>query len=370
MQSQDPDEWCFVDQGNGYFMLKHASGYFLDTVDESHGANVVVASDNGLARSNQHWRLQCFKSTAPEYDTCESLPEGYCHIVAKHSQQAINVDGFSHESGSNIHMWWETEADNDDWRFEHTSNGYVHVISKHSGLGLHADGDNKGNSIVQSDMKDEWCFIREDDDYYQVKNRRNGLGLDVYKLGTETGTNLIQWPYGDGQANRLFKLKCDNSNNEDPVPEDDGCGRLDGCYLRNIKTGVETYLQHWENRYDVSRYGINSDYTKYSIRCDVTGKMDQVDFFSGSVRHEEWNAPWWMNGDSGDYINDVDLLVDTSKCDQTFEVKVNGYVTNVLMSMAIGWMLSNLIFCLLHRKTWGDGDCFIKTYTMKMECMD
>lgn len=46
VQGGERDEWCFVDQGNGFYKIKNkkTNGLILDTVDMTHGASVIIKS--------------------------------------------------------------------------------------------------------------------------------------------------------------------------------------------------------------------------------------------------------------------------------------------------------------------------------------
>lgn len=324
-----------MDQANGYYIIKNTkTGKVLDTIDSSHGASVVVKDQTG--QGNQLWKLQCFKDTVESPDVCESMPtDKFCHIVAKHSQMALNVKDSSTSSGANVVQYWETGATNDNWRFEPSSGGAYKVIAEHSGLGLYSEGHSKGASVTQSDDGDDWCFINQGGDYFEVKNKKNDLTLDVYKLGHDAGEDVIMWEYGDGQANRLFRLNCVSDADvvdTQPPPPSDGCGRLDKCYLVNMRTDEKTALSGYTS------YSIDSS-ARYTILCDIDGNMDQVDFYYDGKRHSEWKPPFYAHYNSPDWIEPVKYLASCG----TKEVRVTG-------------------------KTWRQGKCFEETLNLEANC--
>jgi hypothetical protein len=80
---------------------------------------------------------------------------------------------------------------------------------------------------------------------------------------------------------------------------------LQGCYLRNLGTGVETQLTGSDS------YPLNSSNLAYSIRCDVIGnETDFIKFLYDGKEHDEFGEPRWLDGDSnaGEYIVPVPYL--------------------------------------------------------------
>jgi hypothetical protein len=80
---------------------------------------------------------------------------------------------------------------------------------------------------------------------------------------------------------------------------------LQGCYLRNLGTGVETQLTGSDS------YPLNSANLAYSIRCDVIGnETDFIKFLYDGKEHDEFGEPRWLDGDTnaGEYIVPVPYL--------------------------------------------------------------
>jgi hypothetical protein len=80
---------------------------------------------------------------------------------------------------------------------------------------------------------------------------------------------------------------------------------LQGCYLRNLGTGVETRLTGLDS------YPLNSANLAYSIRCNVIGnETDFIKFLYDGKEHDEFGEPRWLDGDTnaGEYIVPVDYL--------------------------------------------------------------
>lgn len=339
-QDTQSEDWCMVDQGNGFYKVQHRnSGMFLDTIDASHGASVVLKTDSDSG--NQQWRLNCFKDSTPEVRPCESVvTDKYCHIVAQHSQMALNVDYGSTSDGSSIVQYWESSDDHYSWKMVPSSSGNYKIMNKKSGLGLFANGSGKGDNVVQMTGGDDWCFINAGDGYYEIKNTKSGYALDIYKVRTDPQTKAVIWEWGDGQANRKFRLDCSQGDvaayTTDVQAPADGCGHLDTCFLVDINTGAEQALTAWGKDY----YSLDSS-DKYTVRCGVNGNVDQFDFFYGDVRHSEWSLPYFMQYANDQWIQPVSLFETCGS--KTF--RVSG-------------------------KTWQDGKCFEASYEVEAPCAE
>jgi Ricin-type beta-trefoil lectin domain-like len=68
---------------------------------------------------------------------CASLPTGpFYHIIAKHSNMAINVEQASLHNGASLLQWPVSQARNDNWRFESVGSGYYQILAEHSGKAI------------------------------------------------------------------------------------------------------------------------------------------------------------------------------------------------------------------------------------------
>lgn len=332
-----------VDQGDGFYKVQHrGSALFLDTVDYSHGANVVLKS--GSDSGNQQWSLRCFKDTV-KHSTCESVPtDKYCHIVAQHSHEALNAQHGSDSEGSAIVQYWESDDDHFSWKMVPSSNNNFKIVNKKSGLGLQAQGNNKGDAVVQKWGGDDWCFVNQHDGYYEIMSSTSGLALDIYKVRTDPETPAVLWEWGDGQANRKFRLDCSHGDtskshnaaqNDAPQSLPDGCeGSLGSCSLIDIRSGTEQILTPSGKDY----YSLAQN-DKYTVRCDVNGFVNKVDFFHEGNHHQEWAAPYFMSYSSADWTESVDAL---ETCGST-KFTVSG-------------------------KMWSTGNCFETTYELEAPC--
>ena len=87
---------------------------------------------------------------------------------------------------------------------------------------------------------------------------------------------------------------------------DEPLGTLKGCFLRDIKAYresrdiVEEKLSSSND--NVFEYVPSS--SQHSIRCDVEGAVDQVDFIlqPDGETHKTWGEPFWISGSRGDWV--------------------------------------------------------------------
>lgn len=87
----------------------------------------------------------------------------------------------------------------------------------------------------------------------------------------------------------------------------DDCFELDGCYLVDLSQSppLEFELEGEDE------YKLVDGKSEYSLYCEVEGPIDQFTFYypnGAKDRHEEWSAPFYMRGDSGNWINRVPYL--------------------------------------------------------------
>jgi hypothetical protein len=85
------------------------------------------------------------------------------------------------------------------------------------------------------------------------------------------------------------------------------CGKLNGCYIRNLNDGVETKL----SMTTPFTYEYMAGKSRYSVRCDVMdGKVDQIEFtmMPEGTTHRSWRPPYWIDGSKGDWVEPAKWL--------------------------------------------------------------
>lgn len=91
---------------------------------------------------------------------------------------------------------------------------------------------------------------------------------------------------------------------------------LSGCYLVNFETATETLLATGSvTKFDI----INFDQV-VSVRCDVCGDVDEVEFLWDGDSYIDRDAAYWMSGDEGNVHSVVSII----KCGKKTEVDVVG----------------------------------------------
>ncbi|MED7930628.1 RICIN domain-containing protein [Nonomuraea sp. LP-02] len=102
--SQNQQQWQFVDSGGGYYRVKSRhSGKVLDVYNFStaNGGAIVQWTDtNG---NNQQWRLA-------------DSPDGYVRLISRHSNKALEVQGASTADGANIVQYDDWGGTNQQWQ--------------------------------------------------------------------------------------------------------------------------------------------------------------------------------------------------------------------------------------------------------------
>lgn len=257
----------------------------------------------------------------------------YCHLIAKHSQMALGLD-----AASNVVQTYESWSSADDnWILQAGSDGAYKIVNENSKMSLASTGFEKGSRVVQNHGGDDWCFVDKGRGYYEVKNSNTNMVLDVKKLSHQEGADVVTWGWGDGQANRMWRLNCDGVSTSNGIPVEkpaepsNGCGKLTTCYFMDLRTKTETLL-HPGSTFQYSL--ATNDW--YTVRCETEGNMDQVDFFYGPKRHSEWDAPWFMEYAGDNWIEPVGALKTCGKTD----FRVAG-------------------------KTWKHGKCFEAFYSLE-----
>lgn len=119
--------------------------------------------------------------TIPNADTAK-----YYRIVAKHNNKVICVAGAGMLSGSAIAQCVFSNAENQKWKIEPTTDGYVQLKAKHSGQAMDVrwGGLRQGTRINQwsstaSSKSQEWKLMPTGNGYFKIINRNSGQALTV-----------------------------------------------------------------------------------------------------------------------------------------------------------------------------------------------
>jgi hypothetical protein len=101
-----------------------------------------------------------------------------------------------------------------------------------------------------------------------------------------------------------------------------GCGSLGRCYLENLLTGESLPLSPHDRVSNMYRVMSSGD-DQFSIFCDMSangGSIDRIDYFFQRQQHTERNQPWYMEGNTKDWVRAVRYLTDRCGSSKSFEV--------------------------------------------------
>ena len=111
-----------------------------------------------------------------------------------------------------------------------------------------------------------------------------------------------------------------------PTIVDATCGKLKGCYLRDIKKSKATGSLKEVELTDRTVFTYTKNLSEYSIRCDVDGNVNEVQFALGQQSHKTWGAPYWISGSWGDWVQPSEWL---QFCGETtFTVSAKTWASN------------------------------------------
>jgi hypothetical protein len=180
----------YVSEGNG-------TGLVLANADMSYsGGSYSYTASNSTFKSNAKIY---FCVLVNDGGTEKCIPQG---TLSSTSSWASVTYGASDSSSS------DTVASNGI-----TSGATYKIIAKCSGKSLDDDGWSKTNgaNVIQwtygnNQANQQWKITSTGDGYYSIINVYSGLGLDVAEWSTAAGGNIQQWAYAS-QANQQWKIE-------------------------------------------------------------------------------------------------------------------------------------------------------------------
>jgi len=136
------------------------------------------------------------------------VADGVYRLVAKHSNQVLDVSGCSTTPGANVAQYTWIGGDCQRWRVTNTANGIYTITAQHSGQALDVNGCSitAGGNVQQYTANglacQQWRIEPVGDGYYRVINQNSGLVLDVNACSTAAGANVQQWTWLGGDCQR------------------------------------------------------------------------------------------------------------------------------------------------------------------------
>jgi YVTN family beta-propeller protein len=172
---------------------------------QAHAGNAVTGDD----LSNLVSYLK--QIDGAEAAASQPLADGVYRLVAKHSNQALNIDTASKADGAGGVQWPWTGGDDERWRITGLGNGEYLLAAQHSGkrLDIANCGIANGGRVQQGTVNGSNCQVwRIDalaDGTFRLINKNSGKALDVAGLSQANGAAVLQWDWtgGDNQRWRI-----------------------------------------------------------------------------------------------------------------------------------------------------------------------
>ncbi len=136
------------------------------------------------------------------------VQDGVYRIVARHSNQVLDVAACSGVNGANVQQWPWVGGDCQRWKLVNLGNGDYTIAAQHSGQLLDVNGcvTTNGGNVQQwpasgADCQ-KWKLEPVGNDDYRVVSKKSGLVLDVNACSGANGANVQQWAWNGADCQR------------------------------------------------------------------------------------------------------------------------------------------------------------------------
>lgn len=171
----------------------------------NYSAQLLASSNNQrvLQLAGMACRMQF--ASAPLH---HPVADGVYRLVAKHSNQVLDVAGCSTTPGANVQQYSWIGGDCQRWKVSNVANGIYTITAQHSGQALDVNGcsTSAGGNVQQYTANglacQQWRIEPVGDGYFRVINQNSGLVLDVNACSTAAGANVQQWTWLGGDCQR------------------------------------------------------------------------------------------------------------------------------------------------------------------------
>ncbi|MEM1359686.1 MAG: neutral/alkaline non-lysosomal ceramidase N-terminal domain-containing protein, partial [Bacteroidota bacterium] len=146
----------------------------------------------------------------------QSLPTGKFALIAKHSGQALSVNGASTADGIKIVQWPYHNGGNQHFTLVPKAGGYYQIKVERGGKLLTAPTGGGIDLYQNASLNNDYQLFRfrpAANGYYHIVNKANGRYLDVTASSTANGTQIVLWTLHDG-PNQLFKIQTVGGTDE------------------------------------------------------------------------------------------------------------------------------------------------------------
>ena len=184
-------------------------------------ADAVQAHANNTVAGNDLTNLVSYLQQIDAIEPAAATPltdGGVYRIVAKHSNQSLDVAGISTADGAAATQWPWQGTDNERWQLANLGNGDFALTARHSGKRLEVANCDKGNNgrVQQWPGNGAACQVWRleplPDGTYKVVNKNSGRVLDVAAGSQANGAAVIQWDWNNGD-NQHWRFERVSPNN-------------------------------------------------------------------------------------------------------------------------------------------------------------
>lgn len=177
-----------------YLIISSATGMAMTVEGNSTGDSAGICQMTRGDYWSQVWTL-------------EDMEDGYCRIVNKFSNKALNVPNKSAEEGKQIIQWNKENSPNSQWKLTKLGDGSYRISPKHIegqtfSLSVKDKSDNRGAEIVQETYDETntyatWNFVAIDESAIknnpalEVPQPKEAVDAFIAKFATGTEKNGI-----------------------------------------------------------------------------------------------------------------------------------------------------------------------------------
>jgi len=255
--SNEENDWQFIDAGDGYYYIRNRTGYYLDVQGDNAVNRANVQLYHFVGTNSQKWRLEDVTKYVNAGGVCKirsAYNNNMCLDIAGNSKEnraniqlyestnddvqkfRIYKDGnftcfksvFSDkwlnislpiECKANVQLWQYNDEEEQKWIFEDAGNGYVYIQSK-TGFYLDLENDqavNRANIQIYNfvgtnsqkwKIEDLTQHVMVEEGIYSIRSARNdNMCLDIEGNSTENRANIQLYQFEDTDIQKFYFKK-------------------------------------------------------------------------------------------------------------------------------------------------------------------
>ena len=256
--SNEENDWQFIDAGDGYYYIRNRTGYYLDVQGDRAVNHANIQLYHFVGTNSQKWRLEDVTKYVNAGGVCKirsSYNNNMCLDIAGNSKEnRANIQLYENtnddvqkfriykvgnftcfksvfsgnwldislpiENKANVQLWQSNDSDEEKWIFEDAGNGYVYIQSK-TGYYLDLEYDDPvnraniqiyrftGNNSQRWKIDDLTYHTPVEEGIYTIHSAWNeNMCLDIEGNSTENRANVILYQYENTnmQKYRIYKF--------------------------------------------------------------------------------------------------------------------------------------------------------------------